>query len=540
MSDQNSSAQRVRAELALLFLVIVYALSIDLKGIWGDEGYRYFLITGGRTWQQYSRGGAGSFADVIRAVGPTSYQPLFYLVDNAVLRLAQTPSDILLRLVNVFWFWLGARGVLRFFRDYSERTRLFGLAVFALNGFVLLNVMQIREYPMFLALMFWTSILCFEILEMPAEAPWGNWWPRLAGYGALAALLFYTHVFSLFALAAQAVVFLARKQDRRRFLRRLMLSYGVLAALVLPWVFLISTRYAAKLDPGVWDRRTPGIKLLIATLMEGCRFLFTYGLWSGYPQLQAAVLLFAVGVPCSWIAAKKMGERIDRRAVYAVLTIVFFGLFQVAYFFKQVFATWPRYFFAYYFGYTVLATCAFAVLDRVSRRKNTPEWKLASLAVFFLVCLSGLSQLSLYRSDPYLDTDMNAKDNRRTVSRAMLQYARPADTIVYPNSRLAWAIEITIPYYANELFYEDILNAGPPKVAGLWVLDTSGPPEMLKRVFARLDSSGYRSTKAFELGYNCRLVWFETGEQGPKVSESVRGGVPARGISSRPRQATGP
>ena len=98
------------------------------------------LMAGGQTWQQYNQSGSfASFPQVISAVRTRSqYFPLFYLIDNAVIRLARSHSDLLLRLVNVLWLLLGLQGLLRFFRNYSESTRLFALAIFALNGYMLI------------------------------------------------------------------------------------------------------------------------------------------------------------------------------------------------------------------------------------------------------------------------------------------------------------------------------------------------------------------------------------------------------------------
>src|SRR5579872_3908424 len=229
----ESSSARSRTLLALWFIAIIYVLSLDLKGIWTDEGNRYKLLAGGQTWQEYNQSHSfGPSSGVITAVDAGSqYFPLFYLIDNAVIRLAKSYSDLLLRVVNVLWLLLSLQGLLRFFRNYSEMTRLFALMIFALNGYLMMHVLQVREYPMYLALLIWSSCLLFEILELPPGVAWRRKWPLLAGYGVLAGLFFYSQPYSVFALAAQFAMLLTVKVNRSSFFRQMLLSYTIAAAI---------------------------------------------------------------------------------------------------------------------------------------------------------------------------------------------------------------------------------------------------------------------------------------------------------------------
>jgi len=156
----------------------------------------------------------------------------------------------------LLWLLLGLQGLLRFFRNYSESTRLFALAIFALNGYMLMHVMQIREYPMYLALLIWSSCFLFEVLELAPDVPWRSRWPALAGYGVLMGLFFHSQPYSVFALAAQVLIALTWNKDRLASFRRMALSYAIAAVIAAPGIIL-----ALGIKAGVWDRRASTLTL---------------------------------------------------------------------------------------------------------------------------------------------------------------------------------------------------------------------------------------------------------------------------------------
>ncbi len=509
--------------LALWAVAIAYLLCIDLKGIWTDEGNRYALFAGGQTWQEFNRSGSfGPFSGVLDAVGPTSYQPLFYLVDNAVIRVARSYSVVLLRAINVVWLLVAALGLLRLFRSYPPWTRLFGVLVLTLNGYMLMQVMQIREYPMYVALAIWSSCLFFEVLEAPGPPPLRRFWPRLVAHGVLLALLFYCHVYCVFVLAAQAVLLLTRRENRLAFLRAAAVSYGTAAALVLPWLVWVYLRFPGKVDPGIWDHRPPTLSLLGESMLGGFRDLLTYGAWGGHPLVQAAGVLVLVGIPVAWLAARRRGEPVDRRAAYALLTLALYACFQIAYFFlREPLSVWPRYFVAHYLGYVVLATCAFSVLERSARAAAGAPWRAIVAGVFLLVAVGGVAQVDLYRKDPFMDTGMTEQCNWRVIGRAMAGHVRPDDTIAYYYPLQAWTIGVESPSYPLAVSYGDILGTTPPRLPSLWLLDTSVMPDYLRQTLDRLDALGYRQAEVAELGCRCRLLRLDSAS-GPSPQPAPR------------------
>ena len=524
----ESSASRKRVVLAFWFIAIIYVLSIDLKGVWTDEGNRYMLMAGGQTWEQYNHSGSfGSFPQVITAVRTMSlYVPLFYLIDNAVIRLAQSHSDLLLRLVNVLWLLLGLQGLLRFFRNYSESTRFFAMAVFALNGYMLMHVMQIREYPMYLALLIWSSCFLFELLELASDVPWRRRVPTLVGYGVLMGLFFYSQPYSVFALAAQVLIVLTWNRNRLASFRRMALSYAIAAAITAPWIVVFLVRYHGTINPGVYDRRASTLALLLQSLKWGFSALLIYGSWDGHPLMQVFLVLLVAGVPAIWILAARSGEPPDRRAIYALLTSVLFFVFQIAFSLNQPLSLWSRYFVSYYFGYVVLATCAFSSLRNYAEKQRRRRWIVLSTAALLFVCIVGLEQIRLYREDPYMDTGMTAACNWRVTSRAMLRYVRPDETIAYYHPLLAWTISIDYPLFPNELSYSDIDSGRFARVPALWVMDHGYVPDETKQTLDHLHSFGYEITKTADLGCQCRLFRLELPEG---VSSRIAGPPPAGG-----------
>ena len=505
----ESSASQQRIVLALWFIAILYLLSIDLKGAWTDEGYRYILLSGGQSWGEANQGSFGSFSDVITAVLRSSqYVPLFYLIDNAVIRIAKSHSDLLLRMVNLLWVMLSLQGLLRLFRNYSESTRLFAMSLFALNGFTLMHVMQIREYPLYLAMQIWSSCLLMEVLELPPNVARRKGWPLLAGYGGLMGLFFYTQPYAVFTLAAQVVMAFARKKNVLGSLREMALSYVIAAAAITPWIIL---RLRSGLNVGQWDSRPHTFAVLLESFKTGFRSQLIYNSWAGHPLMQSFVVVVVVGILFAWIFAVRSGEAPDRRAVYALLTCTFFFIFQVAYFFlNEALSVWPRYFVSYSFGYVVLATCAFSFLQRSVAKRNQWYWRALPPVILMFVCISGLQQVRLYRDDPYFDTSTSATCNGRGIGLAMLRHIRPEDTVVYYHPLLAWTINVTYPLFPNELSYSDVADSS--KLAGkavLWVLDTGAVRDYTEQTLARLRSVNYAVTTTADLSCGFRLYKLE-------------------------------
>src|SRR5690349_9988779 len=77
--------------------IIIYFLFSDLKGISTDEGIRLGVMNGNMPFSSRVGTETASWSDVIRANGTTNYQPLYYLIQNALIRIANSHNFVLLK-----------------------------------------------------------------------------------------------------------------------------------------------------------------------------------------------------------------------------------------------------------------------------------------------------------------------------------------------------------------------------------------------------------------------------------------------------------
>src|ERR1700716_2777618 len=81
--------------------VIICFLFSDLKGISTDEGIRLGVMNGNMLFSSAEGAQTASWTDVIRSNGTTNYQPLYYLIQNLVIRIAHSHNFVLLKSLNI-------------------------------------------------------------------------------------------------------------------------------------------------------------------------------------------------------------------------------------------------------------------------------------------------------------------------------------------------------------------------------------------------------------------------------------------------------
>src|SRR3954469_15773657 len=87
---------------ACLAILATYVALIDLKGISTDEGLRAGIINGGEPFLSTQPSPRATWDAVIAANSFSAYQPLYFLIQNSLMRLAGTHGVIFFRSVNIF------------------------------------------------------------------------------------------------------------------------------------------------------------------------------------------------------------------------------------------------------------------------------------------------------------------------------------------------------------------------------------------------------------------------------------------------------
>ena len=83
--------------------MIVYGLLIDLRGISTDEGIRLGIMNGREAYSANHSTTQATWSDVLEANVGSNYQPLYFILQNSVMRITQTQSMNVLRLTNLFF-----------------------------------------------------------------------------------------------------------------------------------------------------------------------------------------------------------------------------------------------------------------------------------------------------------------------------------------------------------------------------------------------------------------------------------------------------
>jgi hypothetical protein len=536
MRSQRIIEDRERYILyALLFLIgFVYLVSFDLKGIWTDEGLRLQLMNGNRQWQRQMM--SPEFAppsEVLQAVAPYAYQPFYYLLGNALFRLGNTDSDILIRGINILFLFLSLAGLHRFARDWDWRVRIFLILTYALNGYMMLHVMQVREYPLYQAILIWSSAIFFDLLETPFDAPSRRFWRLLGLYVFLVVLGYYTHIYLLFTFPLHALFAFFRAEQRRRFLFTLTGAYFTAGLAALPWL-----AYAYRMNPNrhdsvLLDHRPQTFDLLVTLVTSGFWQIFAYWDQHKISWLESYAVLAGLVVFATVVYAFRSWRSLDIRFLFGVASLTSFLGFQITYFFlRQPMSLWTRYFIGNYFGVTVCLALAFHwLLQRSdSSRDSSLFWRVAPALAVVLSTAAGFGQISRFRESPFVDTILSKDCQWDQPSRAIMGFARPEDTVVFYHPMQAWTMSRFYQGLARESNYDEVLYGQFLPTRTVWMLDTNVELERVPTVIARLESMGYRKSLARQFGCGVKLLKFEFSDWKP-------GTVPDREVPLPPVSA---
>lgn len=483
---------------ACLLVIAVYASMMDLKGITTDEGFRLWIIHGGQSLARGEPAADASWSRVLAANRPHAYQPLYFLIQNSLMRALHADGLAFFRSVNLAFLGLGLLGLLALSRDWRLGPRLFLLGVFSFNAFLFMHVLQIREYIAGIAFYIWSTWVVLELdrrqLERPgADAAW------FAGYGGLLAAGFYLQSWVVFPAIGQFLFLLLRRRARAgRFLALLALTYVIVLGATVPYLGL----HRQKVDVGRWASESEsvqshlsnGFHLVLAGQAAGhARFTdFLFVFWLAVIAGGAFLFLWdRTAAPAPAAAAE------SRRQGWLMLLCIAVSLaFQLGYtLFVENLALWPRYFVIHYFFLAWLIALSFRYIWEL-RAAGAAGWARRGLtltagALAAVLAASAVYQVRSFRADPYLDTSQNHVSNWRNAATTLARLVRPGDTVVTSDFINRTTLTFTRPLSNEVMVLAELEEHGPPAAGRLVYLEPAGLRAQRDQLAARLAARGY-------------------------------------------------
>lgn len=477
------------AVLAVLFLTtfLIYFYASDLKGIWNDDAVRLTIANGGVAVTDLAARRPGTFGEVIESNGAYATQPAYLLLVNCILRLTRSYSVIPIVTTNLIIFLLSAFGIHLLARRLLPRVpRLLALLLYLGNGFAMVHVLQVREYPLILFFLVWNTIFYYRVLERTVRRGLGFWLAALA-YSVSCSAMFYTTKWAPFFLWPQAIVAILAIRQRVFEACTVVACLFVASLSCLPWLLSIPTDSKVFV---LWDKRPATTDLLFERLYAGTEHLLIGSAAPGHTVLQiyywAALAILTMGL--LFFGWRFFRERFETR--HLVLTIFGFLAFQITFFFlREPLSTWPRYFILYLpFVVLIIPLTLSKLIPLLARSTARRGW--AYTAVIVIAVSAGLAQLSNNYRFPYIDHGPDFRE----VYRYLVPRVAPEDLVLVglPTNRMAlsyyWGVprQVRLGYRVNLL---ELTNADK----NIWTISYKDQESPSFRALARqLEEHGFR------------------------------------------------
>lgn len=502
----ETGENKTRAPLVVLCLVVIatYFLMIDLKGVWTDEGIRLGIMNGGRQFSLNEPLTETNWKMVLEALAPYAYQPLYYLIQNAVMRVAQTHNEVLLRLVNIFFLWVSILGLISLSKWWRLVPRIFLICVFSFNAYLIMHVLQLREYIVGIAFYIWSTWLVLRLDARKLGQKWVDlsWF---AAYGVLLILGFYVQSWVVFPALGQFLFLLWRRSgDRLRFYAHLVLSYMIVLAATSPYLLF----HRNKVDVGhwgddgtkLWSNLSNGFHFVLSGHQVGKSLFTDFLFWFWLIVILSAGLL---------IFSKKFNDVVEvshvefrRQSLLIILSIVVPLMFQLVYFLTvDTLSVWPRYFVIHYFFLTYLVGLAFKYLYDLNSSHAVSSWtlKFSVIAVFAVMLVSCVYQVKSYYQNPYVDTGMSRVCNWRTVAAAMSRVVEPGDVVLTRDFLHSWTLTFTRPIANRVISVQELEGCAKDSVCRFVYLEPSATLSLRDNITARMAALGFELMRAVEL-----------------------------------------
>jgi hypothetical protein len=473
------------ALLIVTFLGHFYAA--DLTGIWNDDAVRLTIANGGLATAPVEKRHPGHAADVLKAIGDFATQPAYLLLVNRILRLTHSYSVIPIVTTNLLIFLFSAAGIYLLARSLlSAWGALLSLLLYLWNGFAMVHVLQVREYPLVLCLLVWNTFFFYRLFKVScARGGWIFWCIALAHcFSASAAL--YTTSWAPFFLWPEAVIALLLVRRNPRPAVTVWASLCIAGLSYLPWLLQIPKNSTLFVP---WDRRPPSLALLLARFHSGTEHLLIGSQQRGLSLLTIyywVVLALLIG-GVVYFALRFLRQRFEIQ--HLVLTTLGFLAFQIAYFFlREPLSTWPRYFILYLPYIVLLIPITLSRLLLWTKRSAQSRAWVQAICIL-AVAVAGVVQIRNKYENPYVDHGPDF----RMVYRYLISRVAPGDKIVVGLRTNLMALNYYWPSPGQIQFRyratpED-RTKGHPKI---WIISYRDEKSPAYRAYARhLKSLGY-------------------------------------------------
>ena len=478
------------------FLAHFYAA--DLKGIWNDEAVRLTIANGGLATAPVERRHPGHARDVLKAIenfarplrgSARATQPIYVLLVNRILRLTHSYSVIPILTTNLLIFLFSAVGIYLLARSLLSVWGAFlSLLLYLWNGFAMVHLLQVREYPLILCLLVWNTFFFYRLFKASLSSTSRVFWWIALAHCLTASAALYTTYWAPFFLWPQAVIAVLALRRNPRPVLTVWASLGVAGLCWLPWLLKMSKNSVLFLS---LNRRPSSLKLLLAQLHGGTEHLLIGSQQTGLSLLTMYYwLVFAVLIG----GVVYFGLRFQRQRLeiqHLVLTTLGFLTFQIGYFFlREPQSIWPRYFILYLPYVVLLIPLTLSRLVNWVPRLGTRRACL-QIALLLLTAVAGLAQIRNNYRNPYVDHGPDF----RIVYRYLISRVAPSDKIVFGEIGNLMALNY---YWPSPHQIQFGYRAAPddrsahPKI---WTLNWRDEENPVYRAYTgRLNSLGYELT----------------------------------------------
>ena len=486
-----------------LLVLATYGLMIDLKGISTDEGIRLAIVNGGLPFTLGEPATPPTWAMVLKTGAPYAYQPLYYLIQNTLMRVAQSHNAVFFRLVNIFFLWVSLQGLLALSKTWRLGPRLFLIGLFSFNAYLFMHVLQVREYILGVTFYIWSTWFVLHLDERKLGWDWADtgWF---AAYGVLLTLGFYSQTWVVFPAIGQFLFLVVRPgRVQGRFYAHLALSYAIVLAFTWPYVH----SHQEKVDVGrwgtertaLWPQLSDGFHLVLSGHLTGHSNFTDFLFWFWLAVIAGTALLI-FRQPAHSTAAVSPRD-FKRQGALMVLSILVPLAFQMGYFLKvDNLSVWYRYFIIHYFFLTWLVALAFKYLSdsrAVAAGGSALRRGLTAVVVALasVMIASGIYQTRSYYRNPYLDTGVTDASNWRTWAAELSRVVQPNDVVLASDFITRATLSFTRPIPNRIVVLPDLENSDLKSTERLVYLESTYVLAQRGQLAARLAALGFTTMR---------------------------------------------